>query len=244
MAVRRYGKVFFFSTSLALASLHIAGWMGSDRSFSIQRVEVTGCEMLQPDEVRKASGIRLATPIMQLDLREVQQRLEQMPMVKSVSIARQFPATIAIRIDEVEPIALLNRDGLHPVDDHGFILPLPQRFKVLDLPVLSGAVSAGKSQPARLSENGAAVIDYLRALRKYHGALYHDVSEASVDAKGGLILFLMEEGVPVLMGREQWLEKSERLAVVMQHLKTQSGELKVAEFDLRVAGQVIARNRT
>lgn len=244
MAVRRYGKMFFFSTAFMLASLHIAGWMGSDRSFSIQRVEVEGCVFLQPEDVMKAANIPLSTPIMQLDLRVVQQRVEQMPMVKNVSVARQFPATIAIRIEELQPIALLNSDGLHPIDDLGKILPMPNRFKVLDLPVLSGAVVTTKTNVTRLNRNGLAGIEYLTALRKYDNALYYDISEARLDSRGGLVLYLMEESVPVLMGKEQWLEKSERLAVVMQHLKTQTGGLKVAEFDLRFAGQVIARNKT
>jgi len=244
MAVRRYGKMFFFSTAFMLASLHIAGWMGNDRSFSIQRVEVIGCEILQPEDIVKAANIPLSTPIMQLDLRAVQQRIEQMPMVKSVSLARQFPSTIAIRIEEVRPIALLNNDGLHPVDERGNILPIPHRFKILDLPVLSGSVFMTKTKVSRLNHNGLASIDYLAALRKYNSALYHDISEARLDNRGGLVLYLMEEGVPVLMGHEQWLEKSERLTVVMLHLKTQSGQLKVAEFDLRFSGQVIARNKT
>lgn len=244
MAVRRYGKMFFFSTSFMLASLHIAGWMGTDRSFSIQRVEVIGCEILQPEEVIKAANIPLSTPIMQLDLRAVQQRVELMPMVRSVSIARQFPATIALRIEEVQPIALLNNDGLHPIDELGSILPMPSRFKVLDLPVLSGAVVVKKMNAPKLNQSGLASIEYLAALRKYNAALYYDISEAKVDSHGGLVLYLMEDGVPVLMGKQQWLEKSERLAVVMQHLKTQTGKLKVAEFDLRFVGQVIARNKT
>jgi len=244
MAVRRYGKMFFFSTSFMLASLHIAGWMGNDRSFSIQRVEVIGCEILQTDDVMKAANVPLSTPIMQLDLRAVQQRVEQMPMVKNVSVARQFPATIAIRIEEVQPIALLNNDGLHPIDDLGNILPMPRRFKVLDLPVLSGAVVTTRTNVPRLNHNGLSAIEYLTALRKYDSALYHDISESRLDSRGGLVLYLMEEGVPVLMGKEQWLEKSERLSVVMKHLKTQSGALHVAEFDLRFAGQVIARNKT
>lgn len=243
MAVRRYGKMFFFSTTFMLGSLHIAGWMGTDRSFSIQRVEISGCEFLQTEEVTRVAGIALSTPIMQLDLRAVQQRLEKMPMVRSVSIARQFPSTIAIRIEEVKPVALLNRDGLHPVDEHGFILPTPRRYKVLDLPVISGAAISGKANASRLTGRGLAVIDYLAALKKYDGALYHDISDARLDA-GELVLYLMEEGVPVLMGKDQWLDKSERLAVVIQHLRTQFGALRVAEFDLRFSGQVIARNKT
>lgn len=244
MAVRRYGKMFFFSTAFMLASLHIAGWMGSDRSFSIQRVEVIGCEILQSEEVKKAANIPFSTPIMQLDLRAVQQRIEQMPMVKSVSLARQFPATIAIRIEEVQPIVLFNNNGLHPIDELGSILPTPHHFKILDLPVLSGSVLMTKTKAARLNHHGLASIEYFAALRKYNSALYHDISEARLDSRGGLVLYLMEEAVPVLMGKEQWLEKSERLLVVMQHLKTQTGKLKVAEFDLRFAGQVIARNKT
>jgi cell division protein FtsQ len=235
--------MFFFSTTFMLASLHIAGWMGTDQSFSIQRVEVSGCELMQPDEVIKAAGIRPATPIMQLDLPAVQKRVEKLPMVKNVSIARQYPSTIAIRVEEVEPVALLNRDGLHPVDEHGVVLPMPRHFKVLDLPVLSGAATRGGQNASRLSQNALAAVDYLRALRAYDSALFHDISEARLEA-GGLVLFLMEEGVPVLMGKGQWLEKSERLAIVMRHLKTQSGALEVAEFDLRISGQVIARNKT
>jgi cell division septal protein FtsQ len=244
MAVRRYGKMFFFSTTLMLASLHFVGWMSADDSFSIRHVGVSGCYILHPDEVIKAANIPLATRIMELDLRAVQQRVQQMPLVKSVSVARQFPAAIAIRIEEVSPIALLNHDGLHPLDERGGILPMPRRFNVLDVPVVSGPIVSKKITSGRLSEKGLAVIDYLTALRKYDTVLYHEISEAKLDARGGLVLYLMDGGVPVLMGKDQWLEKSEKLVVVLQHLKTQIGNSPVAEFDLRISGQVIARNKT
>jgi len=239
MVTRRYGKMFFFSTTFMLASLHIAAWMGNDRSFSIRQVEVSGCAILQPDEVARAANVPLSTPIVELDIRAVQQRVQKMPLVKSVSVARQFPSTIAIRIEEVAPIALLNHDGLRLIDESGAILPMPRRFSVLDLPIVSG-VAAGDR---KLNAAGIAAIEYLTALRKYNAALYHNISEAKLNA-GGLVLYLMEEDAPVLMGKEKWLEKSERLLVVLQHLKTQPQATPVAEFDLRFAGQVIARNNT
>lgn len=244
MAIQRYGKMFFFSTTFMLVGLHVATWMGSDRSFSVRHVEVTGCYMLQPEEVVDAANVRLSTPILNIDVRAVRERVQKMPLVQSASVARQFPSTLAIRIQEVSAVALLNHNGLQPIDEQGHVLPMPRRSSVLDLPIVSGLTSAPLTSGQKVSGAGERVIEYLCTVRKYNAALYHNISEVQLSANGGLVLYLMDQAVPVRMGKDQWMEKSERLMIVLQHLKTHPGVVQVAEFDLRFPGQVIAKNRT
>jgi len=241
MAVQRYGKMFFFSTTLMLGSLHLVAWMGNDRSFSVRHVQVTGCQILQPEEIIKTASVPMTAPIMSLNLDDIQRRIEEMPLVQSVSVARQFPSTVAIHVTEVAPIALMNHNGLHPIDGSGMILRMPRRFGVMDVPVVSGAmVPSG----GRLSGVGLSAIDYLAALKKYHASLYHDISEVKIINDGTLEVLLMKQGVPVRLGKNGWMEQSERLLVVLQHLRSQPDTLPVVEFDLRIPGQVIARNKT
>lgn len=242
--MQRYGKVFFFSTSLMLAGLQVASWMSSDRSFLVREVAVTGCSVLQPEEVAAAANVLLSTPILEVDVRAVRERVRQMPLVKSASVARQFPSTLAIRIEEVAAVGLLNRNGLRLIDEHGNVLPMPGRTPLLDLPVVTGVALAPGANSAKVGGSGVEVVGYLCALRKSNAALYHNISEVQLSSRGGLVLYLMEQAVPVHMGRDHWLEKSKALMVVLQHLQTSPGAVPVAEFDLRFPGQVVARSKT
>lgn len=241
--MQHYGKMFFFSTSVALIGLHMATWISKDQSFVVRQVEVSGCSLLQPAEVAAAACVPMLTPMLELDVRAVRQRIVEMPLVKSAFVARQFPSTLGIRIQEVDAVALLNRKGLRLLDAQGNVLPMPSHTPVLDLPIVTGAAAATAASGEKVSGAGAEAIAFLHALRKANAALYHNISEVQLSRSGELVLYLMEQGVPVRMGKAGWLDKAEQLTVVLQHLQTRPEQARVAEFDLRFRGQVIARSR-
>lgn len=63
------------------------------------------------------------TPMTQIDIDEVKQRIEQLPWVKSVVIKRHLPNLLDIYLTEREPLALYQRRGeIHPLDTEGNVI--------------------------------------------------------------------------------------------------------------------------
>lgn len=245
MAIKKYGKVFFFSTTFALAGLQLGNWVNRDAGFRVQKIVVTGCQALTDAEVLAAAKVPMARSIFDVEFAPIAQRVEALPFVQSVQVSRVFPSTIVIAVTERKPLALINHGGLWPVDAEGVVLPrlqthrranAPQNY---DTPILSGAAFAKNGESKALTNLNRRVIEFLTELRANNAMLYHGISELNVNAKGQLTFYLMDGGVPVYLGVDNWMEKCERLFIFLQHVKPASG--KFLTIDLRYENQIVTR---
>jgi len=245
MAIKKYGKVFFFSTTFALAGLQLGNWVNRDAGFRVQKIVVTGCKALTESEVVAAAKVPMSRSIFDVEFAPIAKRVEALPLVQKVQVARVFPSTIVIAVAERQPLALINHAGLWPVDAAGVILPRLQSNRRAraplnyDTPILSGAAFAGNGESKELAKTHLRVIEFLAELRANNAMLYHGISELNVNAKGHLTFYLMDGGVPVYLGADQWMEKCDRLFIFLQHVKPASG--KFVTIDLRYENQIVTR---
>lgn len=102
----------------------------------VTEIQVTGRERLSEAEFREALAVPLGTPIFSVELPELRERLAMIGWVKSVSVARRLPNRLEIHLEEREPAALWQNDGVmtlidregHPITslDLGSYAYLPQ----------------------------------------------------------------------------------------------------------------------
>jgi len=245
MALKKYGKAFFFSTTFLLAGLHLGSWVDRDAGFRVQKVMVTGCKTLREQEVAAAAKVPMSRSIFDVEFLPIAKRVEALPFVQKAQVSRIFPSTIVIAIEERKTLALINHSGLWPVDAEGVILPRLQPNRRLndpasyDTPVLSGSVFSQTGENKKLSIANQRVIDFLSELRSTNAMLYHGISELNINPKGHLTFYLMDGGVPVYLGADGWMEKSERLFIFLQYVKPVSG--KFLTIDLRFDNQIVTR---
>ncbi len=239
MAIQKLGKPFLLSTTVVLFGLHMSSWVGEDSSFRVQHVVVEGVEHFSKESVRSLGQGALGKRIFDVDLEPIQESVEALPFVQQALVARLFPSTLEITIVEREPIALLSKRELRPVDHTGFVLPRlegPARF---DLPVLSGVPTRVDGNNTVIAETGMPAIEFISALKMQYPLLYHQTSEFNFDSRGNSRLYLLQNGTPVYLGREDWLEKCERLQTVLRQVSSQPG--RMAALDLRFDHQVVAK---
>lgn len=74
-----------------------------------------------------------------LDVREVKDRLEGLPLVQTVSVKKIWPDTLLIKFKEDIPVAVWNERTL--LNPHGVALSLPEGFEQGTLPRLTGPKS-------------------------------------------------------------------------------------------------------
>lgn len=68
-------------------------------------IEVKGSTHTSPDAIRAASGIKDGAPLLFLDEREIERRVERVPMVDRASVSTDLPSTVTITVTERTPIA-------------------------------------------------------------------------------------------------------------------------------------------
>ena len=66
----------------------------------IDEIIVVGGERTDPDLVRSASGISVATPLVDLDLAASEEAVEALPWVATASVSREWNGTITVSITE------------------------------------------------------------------------------------------------------------------------------------------------
>ena len=123
---QRRRRVTITITSLAL--LAAGGWMMARSSlFALEGIEVSGTKTLSKADVVRASGLRPGNNMLSLDLEAVQERVAELPLVRTVAVSKPEPSRVRIAITERTPAFVLETiDGLYHLDAEAVVLgPAP-----------------------------------------------------------------------------------------------------------------------
>jgi len=105
--------------------------------FRINDIQIIGNYHLEIKDVISSSKIEKGEPLLKISLRDIEDRLEQNAWIKSVSIKKQLPGTLLIKIKEAEPMALLSlKKRLYLMDGDGELLERLKGDGVPFLPVI------------------------------------------------------------------------------------------------------------
>jgi cell division protein FtsQ len=126
-----------------------------------QKVSVAGERTLSQRQVLAAARVPLGTPLVRLDVGQIQRRVAALRPVASVSVHRDWPQTVAISVTERTPVAAVRTsDGSWGVlDKTGVVfqtlsarpsLPLIDVPSTRDRPLLAAAAAVVTSLPAKL----------------------------------------------------------------------------------------------
>jgi len=104
---------------------------------SARAVDVSGTEVVPPEEVLAAAQVQLGTPLLQIDTDAVADRVAGIRRVASVRVQRGYPSSVRITIAERIPLAVRDfPDGPHLFDRDGVdfaTAPPPPGLPYLDV---------------------------------------------------------------------------------------------------------------
>lgn len=212
---------------LTLAVLAGAGWLLFFSDYvTAERVEVTGATTVPTARVRRAADVPTGTPLVRVDLAGVRARVEAIPAVRAVQVSRGWPHAVRIRVEEREPVGVIERgDALRAVDAEGVLFgDYPSRPKGLPL------VSAGDQADSEALAEAGRVLAALPAdlLRRVDS-----VQVGSVDD----VRLLLRSGQRVRWGSAaSSAEKAEVLDALMRHAAKD-----VQQIDVSVPGRPTTR---
>jgi cell division septal protein FtsQ len=107
------------------------------RKFSIKEIIVSGNYYLDRDDIIGSINIKNGDQLLNVQFKDVDDKLGKNPWIKEVSLKKQLPGTLLINIEEAVPKALLRiKRKLYLIDSEGRILERIKGDSMLFLPVI------------------------------------------------------------------------------------------------------------
>ncbi|MEV5539472.1 FtsQ-type POTRA domain-containing protein [Saccharopolyspora shandongensis] len=178
----------------------------------VRSVQVVGNATLGQDQVVQAAGIELGTPMLQVDVDQIHDRLQVVPKIAAVQVSLSWPSTVQVQVTERVPVAfLVARNGIQLVDAGGVPFEaVPDR--PADLPEL---------RVREASQNDAATRAAMTVLMALSQPVRADVTAVIAENPKDIRLTLKGD-------REvHWgtLEETPRKAAILPPLLTRPGDV-------------------
>jgi len=219
-------------------------WISKSEQFTLQNIEVEGNIYFSKEEILKQSGIQKDTIIWHIDLKGMCKKLEKNPFLDEIHIYRCFPNKLVISVIEKKPVALLKVNGSFlTIDKEGMVLP-SKIGKMYDLPLISGDFK-GKIDIGNKAggEKLHFSLSLLKMIIEEKPKLYSEISEILVKEDNEVYFFMSRYGIPVKVGKGDWMYKINCLAEILNRLIREKKLNEAKYIDLRYQNQIIVGKR-
>jgi cell division protein FtsQ len=205
-------------------------------------VMVVGNHYVSRDEVLAALGVASATSVKgsnifrsSLDQREKQ--VESIPWVKSATVVRSYPHSLAVYITERVPVAYVDAGGqIKMVDREGALLDSSEKGH-FDFPIVKGLDFQGQH-----GDRAVRLNLYQEFIHETSGRMTSSgwiISEVDLSDASNLKALLVQGGQTLLVyfGHDGFLGRFENLMTVLPQLRKTNA--KIDSVDLRFRNQVV-----
>ncbi len=104
---------------LVVALLAAAGWLvGFSSVLATERVTVSGTRLLTVDQVKTAAAVPIGLPLARQDTTAIARRVASLAPVDTVTVDRDWPHTVSIKVVERTPLVALKAAGGYLLVDH------------------------------------------------------------------------------------------------------------------------------
>lgn len=218
-------------------------WLTQCDYFRAETVQISGTRRLSDKQIMKTAKITEGVNILSINLATARKRLLALPWIGAAEVRRKFPGTIAIRVREHQPMAVIDLGKPFLVNARGEIFMEAQKAQFPDLPVIEGADyqdwKADKNGNTPVSE---AVMSVLQLSGKKQNAVPVDrITRIHVDPELGVTL--ETSGFPasrIHLGYGSYEIKYQRLSEILDYHRRNDAPKEFAEIDLRYPDRIVA----
>ena len=232
--------VSFSGALIVVGGILVVQLMLASEMFRVEQICVQGGRHLSEDQVVALSDIKTGLNTFSLDLDLIGRKVAENPWVREARVQRIFPRQIDIRIEERQPVAIINLGYLYYLDNRGEVFKVLEANDSLDYPVITGfdyqKIEQRDQQSAKALKQIVGLLANLRQRDKFG---LQQISEINRKANGGFTLFTLDEGVRIRLGKTDFKEKLDRLERIYDELQPR---LSILDYiDLNVDEKVIVR---
>ena len=196
----------------------------ADAGLTLEIVQLHGRAHTPTETLLTATNLKIGTPILGIDLRQLHSKINKIGWVENVVVERRLPGIIRISLRERIPIALLQNNGKHELIDHsGTIIHGADPSQFTHLTVVSGKNAA---------PHAAAILSIL----KTEPELYSEIWAVSYKSERRWDVHL-KNGMAVRLPEIDPVSAWSRLAIIDRKREITSRDLAV--IDLRIPHQLV-----
>lgn len=213
-------------TLVVMAVLSVrSGQIGSER-FSIEWLDIEGeLSRTSSSQIRAAAAPLASQGFFAVDLARVRAEVESLPWVAQAEVGRQWPDALHIRVVEHRPVARWNDDRL--LSDQGEV------FAVTGAEGMQGLTRLYGPELRRQD-----VVDSWLVMRRRLSGTGLEISQVVLDERGAWLVGL-DNGLQLVLGREQWDLRLERFVAVHEQLQRDSR--RAVRVDMRYTNGLAVR---
>lgn len=207
---------------------------------NVASVQVSGCEVLDPEAVIRQAQIPSGVNILSLDLHWVRQKVTNHPWIASAVISREIPDRIRIEIVERKPVALVKGRQFYLMDHGGLCFASAAPGEYAGLPIITGFDPEILASGCKLPREFIVLIEdfYQESQLRLPWKL---ISEIRWGENKGLSIFTVRGGIQIDLGRDNYGPKIARLEKVLRYLEEKGLHPQLRGIDLSHGNRIFVR---
>ncbi len=225
------------SIVVAFALYQTIGFVLASDALTVTRITVQGNQRMSRGEVLGLLDGLAGASIVLTDLESWRQKLLMSPWVADASIRRMFPGTLAVVIEERQPIGIGRINGsLYLIDKTGTVIDeFGPNYSDLDLPIVDGLSPKGEADES-VDEARAALAGRLMSELASRPKLAGQVSQIDVTDSRNAIVLLKGDTALLRVGDENFTERLQSYIDLMPALRERMPDIDYVDlrFDERV----------
>jgi cell division protein FtsQ len=213
------------------------GFVLASDALTVTRITVQGNQRMSHGEVLGLLDGLSGTSIVMADLESWRQKLLMSPWVADASIRRMFPGTLAVVVEERQPIGIGRIKGtLYLIDQTGTVIDeFGPNYADLDLPIVDGLSPKGEEDQL-MDQARAALAGRLMSELARRPTLAGQVSQIDVTDSRNAIVLLKGDTALLRVGDERFTERLQSYLDLMPALRERMPDIDYVDlrFDERV----------
>lgn len=200
--------------------------------FTLQEIKLIGATYITEEDILKVGNIYIGEPLFQLETDSVASRLSQDLRIEEVSVRRSLPSTLEVTVKERKPLATIACDyGYLDMDKNGKILDSYKNLKVMQIPMITGAVAKDKYIGDEVDD--PLVKKILEFLQKIDAESLNKLSEVAIISADYIVAYTnTERSVQIRIGKLERLDEKARLTEdFLKDLETNPNPIEYVDFN-------------
>lgn len=190
--------------------------------FNTKNLEVKGHQRLSKEDVIELSQIHLEQNILSINLSQARKRLLLHPWISEADVRRELPNGIYVKINEHQPLAILNLGRKFIINVHGTVFKEWKPSDPSNLPVIDGLDFSDLNIPGGefRSVSFEAVMNVLKVGQNSESILPNKfIKRIHVDREIGITLYALNPIKAIKIGYDNYPGKYEKLKRVFLYMK-------------------------
>lgn len=204
--------------------------------FAVTQIRVQGLKQLKNHEIVKISGLNAGLNIFKANLKDAEDKIRLLPLVKDVQIKRRLPSTLEVIITERAALGLVSGRGeFLQVDGEGVLLDGTADLSKVNLPIITGA-PAKKTAPGEKVES-EEILAALSFLKEMPVNILATISEINVQDSNNIKFYTLD-GAEVRVGNTERIADKIRL---YEEVVSRNYSRRVQYIDISYKGRPVIK---